>query len=51
MPHPNRWTADGPNGSAFHEIIVLPTVAPDIARPQNLGPFQGLQMTENCSGE
>jgi hypothetical protein len=51
MSNANRWSADGPNGSAFHEIMVLPTFAPDIARPQDLGPFQGSQMTEKSSGE
>ena len=51
MSSTNRWRADGPDGSAFHEIIVLPTFAPDIARPQNLGPFQGgSQMTGRSSG-
>ena len=51
MPHYNRWTADEPNGSAFYEIVVLPTVALEIARPQNLEPFQVSQITENCPGE
>ncbi|TFK59276.1 hypothetical protein BDN72DRAFT_865284 [Pluteus cervinus] len=30
---PNRWTPDGPQGSAFHELVILPTVAPHLARP------------------
>ena len=29
-----RWSLDDPNqGSAFHEIVVLPTLAPHLARP------------------
>jgi len=28
-----RWTNDPRQGSAFHEILVLPTVAPHLARP------------------
>ena len=29
-----RWTNDNPNqGSAFHELVVLPTLAPQLARP------------------
>jgi hypothetical protein len=31
---PNRWSLDDPNqGSAFHELVVLPTVAPELVRP------------------
>jgi len=30
---PNRWDNSPNTGSAFHEIIVLPTMAPDLARP------------------
>jgi len=48
---PNCWTANGANGSTFHEVIVLPTVAPEPARPQNLGPYQGQQVTESGSSE
>jgi hypothetical protein len=51
MPSANCWSADGSDGSAFHEIVVLPTFAPNIARPQNLGPFQGLPTTEKSPGE
>jgi len=30
----SRWTNDNPNqGSAFHELVVLPTLAPQLARP------------------
>ncbi|KAF8968731.1 hypothetical protein BDZ97DRAFT_1755029 [Flammula alnicola] len=33
MPY-NRWTLENPiQGSAFHELVVLPTVAPHLARP------------------
>ncbi|KAI0260989.1 hypothetical protein BGY98DRAFT_75869 [Russula aff. rugulosa BPL654] len=46
---PNRWSADGADGSAFHEIIVLPTVAPELARPQNLVPYLGQQVSESGS--
>jgi hypothetical protein len=28
-----RWTNDPRQGSAFHEILLLPTVAPHLARP------------------
>ena len=51
MPSTNRWSTDGPDGSAFHEIVVLPTFALDLAHPQNLGPYQGPQMTEKSLGE
>jgi hypothetical protein len=30
---PNRWDGNPNPGSAFHELIVLPTLAPDLARP------------------
>jgi len=30
----NRWSNDNPNqGSAFHELVVLPTLAPHLSRP------------------
>lgn len=32
MSQPARWTLDGPPGSVFHEFIVLPTLAPELAR-------------------
>jgi hypothetical protein len=33
----NRWSLDDPNqGSAFHELVVLPTLAPELARPYNV---------------
>lgn len=33
MPY-NRWTLENPvQGTAFHELVVLPTVAPHLARP------------------
>jgi hypothetical protein len=38
-PRANRWTDDEPDGSAFHEIIMLPTLAPQLARPQHLVPY------------
>lgn len=41
MP-PNRWTVDAPNGTAFHEIMVLPNLAPHLARPEHMGPFPRL---------
>jgi len=28
-----RWTNDPRQGSAFHELLVLPTLAPNLARP------------------
>ena len=34
MATPNaRWTNDARQGSAFHELLVLPTLAPNLARP------------------
>jgi hypothetical protein len=30
---PNCWDNNPNPGSAFHELIVLPTVAPDLVRP------------------
>ena len=34
MATPNaRWTNDTQQGSAFHELLVLPTLAPNLARP------------------
>lgn len=33
---PNRWGNGLRPGSAFHELIVLPTVAPELARPYYL---------------
>ena len=31
----NRWTQDDENpGSIFHELVVLPTLAPHLARPE-----------------
>jgi hypothetical protein len=36
---PNRWTRDDENpGSLFHELVVLPTLAPELARPEYLLP-------------
>jgi len=33
----NRWSNDDPNqGSAFHELVALPTLAPHLARPYHL---------------
>ncbi|KAF8868520.1 hypothetical protein CPB84DRAFT_1857570 [Gymnopilus junonius] len=33
----NRWSKDDPKqGSAFHELVILPTVAPQLARPYHL---------------
>lgn len=34
----NRYTMNGPPGSAFHELLVLPTLAPQLARPANAFP-------------
>ena len=34
MSYPNRWSNNDPRqGSAFHELVVLPTLAPQLARP------------------
>lgn len=31
---PNHWALDDPNqGSAFHELVVLPTLAPELVHP------------------
>jgi hypothetical protein len=32
----NRWSIDGNPGSVFHELVVLPTLAPHLARPDYL---------------
>ena len=38
----NRWTHDDEHpGSLFHELVVLPTLAPHLARPEYLGKTQG----------
>ncbi|SRR6266567_1072302 len=38
----NRWTQDDPiPGSYFHELVVLPTLAPHLARPEYLGATTG----------
>lgn len=42
-----RWTMDGPPGSAFHEIIVLPTVAPQLARVSRVS---GAQVADGVPG-
>lgn len=36
-PHA-RFTIDEPDGSSFHELVILPTLAPQLARPGNLHP-------------
>lgn len=43
-PHSgNRWTHDEERpGSIFHELVVLPTVAPHLARPEYLDPTPGV---------
>jgi hypothetical protein len=34
QPYANRWSNDNPHqGSAFHKLVVLPTLAPQLARP------------------
>lgn len=34
MSYPNRWSNNDPHqDSAFHELVVLPTLAPQLARP------------------
>ena len=38
---------DGPPGSAFHEIIVLPTVAPQLARVSRVS---GAQVADGVPG-
>ena len=38
----NRWAIDDENpGSMFHELVVLPTLAPHLARPEYLEPTLG----------
>lgn len=37
----NRWSHDGQPGSYFHELVVLPTLAPQLARPEYLDPNSG----------
>ncbi|KIL54227.1 hypothetical protein M378DRAFT_19111 [Amanita muscaria Koide BX008] len=32
MALPTRWSNESPQGTAFHEIVVLPTLAPQLAR-------------------
>ena len=32
----NRWSIDGNPGSVFHELVILPTLAPHLARPDYL---------------
>jgi len=39
MPR-NRWSVDEPDGTNFHELVVLPTLAPQLARPEHLRPVQ-----------
>ena len=38
-PHTNCWTNDEPNGTLFHEIITLPTLASHLANAEHLVPY------------
>ncbi|GBE89883.1 hypothetical protein SCP_1702090 [Sparassis crispa] len=40
---PSRWTKEGPSGSTFHELVVLPTLAPGLARSA------GAELSDECS--
>ncbi|KAH9939457.1 hypothetical protein B0H21DRAFT_893945 [Amylocystis lapponica] len=44
-----RWTSEGPPESAFHELVVLPTLAPQLACPDSEAgqPSTALQATHN----
>jgi len=35
----NRWSVNEPDGTNFHELVVLPTFMPGIARHENLEPY------------
>jgi len=37
----NHWSHDGQPGSYFHELVVLPTLAPHLAHPEYLDPNSG----------
>jgi hypothetical protein len=37
MPR-NRWTEEEPDGTPCHELLILPTFAPHLARPEILVP-------------
>ena len=43
-PHTNCWTNDEPDGTSFHEIITLPTLAPHLARAEHLVPYMTQSM-------
>ncbi|PIL32852.1 hypothetical protein GSI_04969 [Ganoderma sinense ZZ0214-1] len=51
MSRPARWTESGPPGSDFHEIIVLPTVAPELARQDASGAPSSVSATGEEASE
>jgi len=36
MPRDTRYTNNEPDGTYFQELVVFPTLAPQLARPQNV---------------